>query len=190
MTHTTHNCNEQSVHYLWEQEYISVLSDCDSQCHSKPQGGPARRVYSSTPLTLFAWLRARVRPSVVHVHVQCSQQSKFCFLTNLCIPSKLHHLCNLNSIKIYILWSINSTQKNCFCTSVASLLAIYGEKQILRKLQSSSLMFFECEKVDLTAEIKISQNVISLLGALYTESGMRLTNMCVCSMKTKCVWVH
>jgi len=51
-------------------------------------------------------------------------------------------------------------------------------------------MFFECEKVDLTPEIKISKNVISLLGALYTESGMRLTNMCVCSMKTKCVCVH
>jgi len=51
-------------------------------------------------------------------------------------------------------------------------------------------MFFECEKVDLIAEIKISNNVISLLGALYMESGMRLTNMCVCSMKTKCVCVH
>jgi len=44
--------------------------------------------------------------------------------------------------------------------------------------------------VDLTAEIKISENVISLLGALYMESGMRLINVCVCSKKTKCVCVH
>jgi len=28
-------------------------------------------------------------------------------------------------------------------------------------------MYFECEKVDLTAEIKISENVLSLFGALY-----------------------
>ena len=73
---------------------------------------------------------------------------------------------------------------------MASLLAIYGEKQILRKLQSGCLMIFECEKVDLTAEIKISENVISLLGALYMESWIRLTNVCVCSMKTKCVCIH
>ena len=61
-----------------------------SECRSEPQGGPARRVYSSTPLTLFAWLRARVRPSVVHVHVHCSQQREdiLLFSTNLCMPSK------------------------------------------------------------------------------------------------------
>jgi len=76
--------------------------------------------------------------------------------------------------------------KNCFCTFMASLLDIYGEKQILRKLQRSSLIFFECEKVDLAAEIKIYKN-ISALGALYMELGRRLTNVCVCSMKTKCV---
>ena len=29
------------------------------------------------------------------------------------------------------------------------------------------LRWFECEKVDLTAEIKISENVLSLFGALY-----------------------
>ena len=45
-------------------------------------------------------------------------------------------------------------------------------------------MFFEYEKVDLKAEIKISENVISLLEGLYMESGMRLTNVCLCSMKT------
>ena len=58
---------------------------------------------------------------------------------------------------------------------MASLLAIYREKQILRKLQSS--LIFEFDKVDLTAEIKISEHVISLLGALYMESDMRLTNV-------------
>jgi len=44
--------------------------------------------------------------------------------------------------------------------------------------------------VDLTAEIKISENVLSLLGALYMELGMGLTNVCVRSMKTECVCIH
>jgi len=51
---------------------------------------------------------------------------------------------------------------------MASLLAIYGDKQILRKLlQRSFFDVFECKTVDLTAEIKITENVLSLLGALY-----------------------
>ena len=41
--------------------------------------------------------------------------------------------------------------------------------------------------MDLIAEIKISKNVISLLGALYTESGTRLTNMCVQHENKVCV---
>ena len=63
-------------------------------------------------------------------------------------------------------WNFDNLPKNCFCTSMASLWVIYGEKQILRKLtQKSSLMllwWFECEKVDLTAEIKIFENVLCL----------------------------
>ena len=35
-------------------------------CHSGPQGRPLKALLS-TPLTLFAWLCVRVRPSVVHV---------------------------------------------------------------------------------------------------------------------------
>ena len=58
---------------------------------------------------------------------------------------------------------------------------MYGEKQILRKLlQKSSLMllwWFECEKVDLTAEIKISENVLSLFGALYYFRGIIVTHI-------------
>ena len=42
------------------QEYICVLS-----LTLRTPGWPTRREYSSTPLTLFAWLRVRVRPSVV-----------------------------------------------------------------------------------------------------------------------------
>ena len=45
------------------------------------------------------------------------------------------------------------------------------------------MIIFEREKVDLTAEIKISENVLSLLGTPYMESGMGLTNVCVYSMK-------
>ena len=53
---------------------------------------------------------------------------------------------NLNSIHILrycpFCWIFDNLPKNCFCTSMASLWAIYGEKQILRKLlQRSSLMF-------------------------------------------------
>jgi len=117
-----------------------------SECHSKPQGGPARRVYSSTPLTLFAWLRARVRPSVVHVHVHCSQQRKHSLLfgTNLCIHSKLHHLCDLNSIYILRYCPFGWNFDNLLKIASAFLWLLYmGEKQILRKrLQRSSLMLF------------------------------------------------
>ena len=73
---------------------------------------------------------------------------------------------------------------------MASLFAIYGEKANFEKTSEEFLDVFWVWKVDLTAEIKISENVISLLGALYMESWIRLTNVCVCSMKTKCVCIH
>ena len=64
------------------QEYICVLS-----LTLRTPGWPTRREYSSTPLTLFAWLRVRVRPSVVPcVHGMCNwtsdnlkiQEAKWC----------------------------------------------------------------------------------------------------------------
>jgi len=60
---------------------------------------------------------------------------------------------------------------------MASLFAIYGEKQILRKLQRSSLMFFECEKWNLFA------------GS--TVHGIRdETDKCVCVQHENKVCVH
>ena len=47
---------------------------------------------------------------------------------------------------------------------------IWGKTNFEKLIQKSSLMllwWFECEKMDLTAEIKISENVLSLFGALY-----------------------
>jgi len=69
---------------------------------------------------------------------------------------------------------------------MAFLWVIYGEKRLLRKhIQKSSLMllwWFECEKVDLTAEIKISENVLSLFGALYSDNSKQ-TSQAV-------LWLH
>jgi len=48
------------------------------------------------------------------------------------------------------------------------------------------MFFVECEEVDLAAEIKISKKVISLLGALYMESGMRRTNVCAAWKQSVC----
>ena len=67
---------------------FSILSDTSKLWlyHSKPQSDLWGE-YSFTPLTLFAWLRARVRPSVVHLfHWQleqsiCSYPSSSAFST-------------------------------------------------------------------------------------------------------------
>ena len=98
---------------------------------------------------------------------------------------------NLNSIHIlrYCSFCLNfgNLLKNYFCTSMASLWVMYGENQILRKLiQRSSLMllwWFQCDKVDLTAEIKISVNVLSLFGALYT---LQHTSPCMQTTHDSC----
>ena len=44
---------------------IHILSDTVSESLRTP-GWTLRRLVLSTPLTLFAWLHARVRPSIVH----------------------------------------------------------------------------------------------------------------------------
>ena len=74
---------------------------------------------------------------------------------------------------------------------MASLWVIYGEKQILRKLiRKSSLMllwWFECEKVDLKAEIKISEKCTLFVWSTVQICAHTILTLCIgnCNITNK-----
>jgi len=61
----TTSLQQEAMYWIWGIHPYRRNKSAFWVYSSEPQGGPARRVYWSTPLTLFAWLHARARPSVV-----------------------------------------------------------------------------------------------------------------------------
>ena len=53
-------------HLVWD---VGTLSNTLSGCATQDPRVVPQRLVLSTPLTFFVWLRARVRPSVVHVGI-------------------------------------------------------------------------------------------------------------------------
>jgi len=117
------------------------------------------------------------------------------------------HLCwcvdqiwNLNSILILryysFCWNFENLPKNSFCTSMASLWVIYGEKQILRKLiQKSSLMVLMMIWVWKNGFNSWNQNFrkCTLFGVLYESAGVQKTHItmtCTPQYLEYITWTH